>query len=134
MAKVDLDFTTISTRVQQLDFPMVDMVVGIATGGIIPASLIAFNLQKELEIVQFNYRDENNTPRYENPQLLKELKRDLSGKRILLVDDVSVSGKTLEAARKLLSESIVTTCVIKGKADISAFPAIKTCVNWPWKA
>ena len=132
MAKVDLDFTTISTWVRQLDFPKVDMVVGIATGGIIPASLIAYHLQKELEIVQFNYRDENNAPRYETPQLLNELKRDLSGKRILLVDDVSVSGKTLEAARKLFSESMVTTCVMKGKADISAFPAIKTCVNWPW--
>lgn len=132
MAKVDLDFTTISVRIRELDFPKVDMVVGIATGGIIPASLIAFRLQKELEIVRFNYRDENNKPQYETPQLLKELKRNFSRKRILLVDDVSVSGKTLEAARKLFSESMVTTFVMKGKADISAFPAIEACVNWPW--
>ena len=133
MTKINLDFTAISERIREMSFPEVDLVVGIATGGIVPASLIAFHLQKELEIVQFNYRDEDNTPRYDAPQLLKALKSNLSGKRILLVDDVSVSGKTLEAARELLSESVVTTCVMKGKADISAFPAIETCVNWPWK-
>lgn len=134
MAKIDLDFATISARIRELDFPKVDMVVGIANGGIVPASLIAFHLQKELEIVRFNYRDASNTPRYDTPQLLKDWKKNPSGKRILLVDDVSVSGKTLEAARKLFSESMVTTCVMKGKADICAFPAIETCVNWPWIA
>lgn len=133
MVKVDLDFETITTRIREIEFPEVDVVVGIATGGIVPASLIAFYLQKELEIVQFNYRDEDNSPRYDTPQLLAELKMDLSGKRILLVDDVSVSGKTLEAARKMFSESTVTTCVMKGKANISAFPEIESCVNWPWK-
>jgi xanthine phosphoribosyltransferase len=132
MAKVFLDFSTISARIHEMDFPAADVVIGIATGGIVPASLIAFHLRKDLEIIQFNYRDEKNAPRYATPLLLSELSTDYSGKRILLVDDVSVSGKTLEAARKLFSESMVTTCVMKGKADISAFPAIETCVNWPW--
>ena len=133
MPKVDLSLTAISARIQEIVFPEVDIVVGIATGGVVPASLIAFHLVKELKIVQFNYRDENNTPQYETPQMLADLDKNYVGMQILLVDDVSVSGKTLEAARELLSESVVTTCVMKGKADISAFPEIETCVNWPWK-
>jgi hypoxanthine phosphoribosyltransferase len=133
MAKVKLDFSTLSARIHDMDFPEVDVVIGIGTGGIVPASLIAFHLRKDLEIIQFNYRDENNSPRYSTPRLLSDLHRDYSGKRILLVDDVSVSGKTLEEAQGLFSESVVTTCVMKGKADFNAFPEIESCVIWPWK-
>ncbi len=54
-------------------------------------------------------------------------------KRILLVDDVSVSGQTLQAARELLMDYEVTTFVLKSKADLVAFPEIGECVVWPWK-
>ena len=53
--------------------------------------------------------------------------------RILLVDDVSVSGQTLQAARELLMDYEVTTFVLKSKADLVAFPEIGECVVWPWK-
>jgi hypoxanthine phosphoribosyltransferase len=51
----------------------------------------------------------------------------------LLVDDVSVTGKTLEEARSLFKGNHITTFVFKGKADFVLLPDIKDCVDWPWK-
>jgi hypoxanthine phosphoribosyltransferase len=53
--------------------------------------------------------------------------------KVLLVDDVSVTGKTLDFAKQLLHLNDIKTFVLKGKnADIVLFPEIKECVNWPW--
>jgi len=51
----------------------------------------------------------------------------------LLVDDVSVTGKTLKCAVENLQDYTVYTFVLKGKADYVLFPEINTCVEWPWK-
>jgi len=99
----------------------------------VPASLVAFHLNKPLEIVAINYRDEENNPRYDAPQLLTEVAEPITGKHILLVDDVSVSGETLKTAKDLFDDCEVTTFVLKGQADISVFPEVATCVNWPWR-
>ena len=53
--------------------------------------------------------------------------------RILLVDDVSVSGQTLATVQARLRNFTVTTLVLKGKADLVVFPQLATCVRWPWK-
>ena len=50
------------------------------------------------------------------------------------MDDVAVSGKTLELAKTQLPADEVTSLVFKGKAgsaDIVVFTEIPTCVNWP---
>ena len=133
MTKIKLHFPEITERIQKTQFPEVDLIVGIASGGVVPASLVAFHLGKPLDIIAINYRDEDNNPRYDVPRLLAKIDEPLAGKHILLVDDVSVSGKTLEAAKKLLDGCEVTTFVLKGQADISAFPEVATCVAWPWK-
>lgn len=132
MTKVRLELPTIAEEIKKVCFPEIDLVVGIGTGGIVPASLVSFHLSKPLEIVEINYRDEANNPRYETPRLLKGIMKPETGNRILLVDDVSVSGKTLNTAVSLFADSQVTTFVLKGKADIVIFPEIETCVNWPW--
>jgi hypoxanthine phosphoribosyltransferase len=131
---VPLSFKAISERLKELVLPEYDLVIGIGTGGIVPASLIAFHLNTELRVVVLNYRDENNTPLYEDPQVIS-LAEDLKqqGKKILLVDDVSVSGKTLQKAREMFGEFDVNTLTMKGKADYVLFPEIKECVRWPWK-
>jgi len=131
--KTKLILPEIAERIRNTQFPEVDLVVGIASGGTVPASLVAFHLDKPLEMVSINYRDEDNNPRYEVPKLLTEIAHPIAGKHILLVDDVSVSGKTLETAKKMFDGCQVTTFVLKGNAEISAFPEISTCVNWPWR-
>jgi hypoxanthine phosphoribosyltransferase len=133
MEKTILSFETISERIRQINFPEVDLVIGIATGGIVPGSLVAFHLGKPFKTLTINYRDEENVPRYDSPKVLNGLQGKISGLKVLLVDDVSVSGKTLEAAESLLEDCEVFTFVLKGTGDLSAFPEISTCVIWPWK-
>ena len=74
-----------------------------------------------------NYRDEKNKPLYEDPVVLQKPHGDLQGKCILLVDDVSVSGKTMNAALQELEGLNVKTLAMKGKADFVLFPEIKEC-------
>jgi len=131
---VPLTFTEISARLRSMDLPETDLVIGIGTGGIVPASLVAFYLGCELQIITLNYRDETNTPRYENPVVINMPEMpSLEGKRILLVDDVSVSGKTLNEALQHFQNLKIKTLTMKGKADYVLFPEIKDCVKWPWK-
>lgn len=130
---VPLSFIEISERLKSLDLPQPDLVIGIGSGGIVPASIVAFHLNVELMVMSMNYRDEKNNPRYDEPVLLQKPNWNLSGKKILLVDDVSVSGKTMNAALKQLEGLNVQTLAMKGKADFVLFPEIKDCVKWPWK-
>ncbi len=129
-----LSFKQIIHRLKNANLPETDLVIGIGNGGVVPAALAAFFLHADLKIIILNYRDEQNNPRHDDPAVIS-LPEDFHplGKRILLVDDVSVSGKTMMAARKLLGEVPVKTLVMKGKADFVLFPEIKECVAWPWK-
>jgi hypoxanthine phosphoribosyltransferase len=59
----------------------------------------------------------------------------VSGMRILLVDDVSNTGRTMEAVRKALlsaGASEVKTFVYAGKADFSCAP-FQMCLKFPWE-
>ena len=131
--KVALNFTEITARLKSTPLPAVDLVVGIATGGIVPASLAAYELEKPLALLHINYRNPDNSPRYVEPQLLEIPPEMKAGQHILLVDDVSVTGKTLEFARLQLPQQQITTLVMKGKGDIVLFPEVASCVKWPWK-
>ncbi|MEQ9439388.1 MAG: phosphoribosyltransferase [Cyclobacteriaceae bacterium] len=133
--KVTLSFSTISEALRAFPLPETDWVVGIGRGGVVAASLVAHQLRCGLTIVQLNYRDDDNQPSHEDPIWIREFSPDFTpDARILLVDDVSVSGKTLDTAKTRLADYRVSTFVLKGKADYVLFPDIKTCVNWPWKA
>lgn len=132
MSKVSLSFPDISRKLKRLSLPKVDAVVGIATGGTVPASLVAHELECPLINIHINYRDENNSPRYRSPQLLETTSVPTGTQKLLLIDDVSVSGKTLALAKEVLNGYDVVTFVFKGKADIVLLPEVSTCVDWPW--
>jgi hypoxanthine phosphoribosyltransferase len=131
--KIALDFTEITQRLKALTLPDVDLVVGIATGGVVPASLAAYQLNKPLTVIHINYRAEDNIPRYDSPILLSGAEIPAGKSRILLVDDVSVTGKTLDFAKSFLEGREIFTLVMKGAGDFVAFPEVATCVQWPWK-
>ena len=131
--KVRLSMGDIAARMRAADYPSVDAVVGIQTGGRIPATLLSFHLGLPLYMLPINFRDENNDPRYDEPRVLAEVhKLPPDGTRVLLVDDVAVSGATMNKARELLPNYPITTFALKGRADIVLFPEVRQCVNWPW--
>lgn len=131
--KVPVSFVTVSNAIKEFSFPQADLVIGIGSGGTVPASLVAHQLGVPLYIVLVNYRDEKNHPIRESPVFLKEFSESFpNGCSILLVDDVSVTGKTLELVKQTLEKYRVNTVVLKGKADIVLFPTINKCVHWPW--
>lgn len=130
---VPITFKQITARLKSIDLPEIDIVIGIGSGGVPAATMVAYHLNAELEVMTLNYRDEQNNPRYTSPKVLDIPEWDLEGKRILLVDDVSVSGKTMNAALEQLPNMNVKTCAMKGKADFVLFPEISDCVKWPWK-
>lgn len=131
--KVDLSMGEISKRLRDVEIPVVDAIVGIQTGGRIPATLLSFHLGLPLYMLPINFRDEDNTPRFDEPRVVGECGvLPAEGCRVLLVDDVSVSGKTMCKARELLRGYDIKTFVLKGRGDMVLFPEIKPCVNWPW--
>ena len=130
----ELNFADISDRLKQLILPPTDLVIGVGRGGIVPAAMVAHQLGCEMQVVQVNYRDDENTPRYDLPRILSALTLPHSQSlRLLIVDDVSVSGKTLDVVKQLFSAHSITTLVCKGKADYVLYPEIRECVHWPWK-
>lgn len=130
-----LPFEEIARRLAAWRFPeQIDGVVGIATGGVVPAALVAQRLGVGLKLIALNYRDEANEPRHPAPRLLSAVPDLGSWRRVLLVDDVYVSGQSWRAARALLPPDVeVLPFVLKGKVDFALIRDVDGCVQWPWR-
>ena len=131
--KVPLSFVEISRRLHAVSLPNVTHVVGISRGGVVLSTMIAHQLHLPLTIIALNYRDDSNAPRHDEPKLLEAVPVVPAGAHILLVDDVSVSGRTLNAAKSHFPDHQITTLVAKGQGDHVLFPDVPQCVIWPWK-
>ena len=82
-----------------------DVMVAIGTGGFIPARILRTYLNKPILTVGISYYDADNRPTKlpRTIQWIDEVEQRLSGKRILLVDEVDDSRVTLEyCLRELL--------------------------------
>ncbi len=132
---MDLSFDEIMERLNNTAIPDFDLVLGIATGGIVPAALVAAKIGAPLATVTVQYRDQDNAVMHDRPRLLHDFDLPVGVKTVLLVDDVSVTGETINAVRSLFHEvdARTQTLVCKGAADYVLFPEIDSCVNWPWK-
>ena len=87
-----------------------DIIVGVARGGLAPARILMDLLEtRDFAIIQIEYYQGINQPGTQ-PILKQCLNTDLSGKKALLVDDVSDGGKSLQLAKKHLQE--------KGAAEV----------------
>ncbi len=119
-----------------------DVVVGIARGGLVPSCVIADLLQTpELTSVTIeSYVDIAQSAA--QPTLKRCLQTDVAGKRVLLVDDISDSGKTLQLAKKHLQDSgaqQIKTATLYSKPDTATTPDYfekQTCrwIVFPWEA
>jgi uncharacterized protein len=108
-----------------------DLIVAIANGGIIPAAILNQRLNKRIELLYINLRDEYQHPKYNTPKLLSPVQFDYKGKNILLVDDRIKTGATIQFARELLKEaSLIKTFAVNGNADYCLYN--ESCFRFPW--
>jgi hypoxanthine phosphoribosyltransferase len=117
----------------------VEMVVGIARAGLIPATLIACSLRKEMYPVRLSRRV-NDEVRYDSPVWRVPVSPDIKGKVVAIVDEIADTGETLEEVRTRVSElgaaRVVTACLVSHSWAAPA-PQIVSLVSdefviFPW--
>ena len=134
----DFTFHSIFYSLKEIKIPFdFDIIVGIARGGIIPSSILSFIYEKELFLLWLNLYGEGMPPErvHEKPKLMRPFEHDVSGKKILIVDDLSRSGETIEFAKNILKDkgaSEIRSLVLVGKGDYF-LEEFKGCVKFPWK-
>lgn len=74
-----------------------DLVLGIATAGVIPAAVIASILRVDFFSMKISRRSGGEVVR-ELPQLLTAAPPQAAGRRVLLVDEITTTGETLRLA------------------------------------
>lgn len=119
-----------------------DCIVGIARGGVIPATMFAYQLNiKDIYFTQLSSYDTNNrqSTLYEKIPLTVSYILD---KRVLFVDDIADTGHTLNYINQFYSrytkESVFYTCIYKEKSTFKPdyYGEIvdnDTWVDFPWE-
>ncbi|WP_324735269.1 phosphoribosyltransferase [Thermococcus sp. SY098] len=92
-----------------------DVIVGIARGGLIPAVRLSHILGDiELKVIDVKFYTDIGE-HAEMPKVVIPIHGDLKGKRVVIVDDVSDTGKTLEVVinevKKLGAKEIKVACL-----------------------
>jgi len=123
----------VQKRIKELRFhETFDLIVAVARGGIIPAVLLQAVHGWDLEWIWLNFRADDQTPVRPRPELVKPLTFDPVGRSILVVDDRSRTGGTLNRARELLvGARVLKTLVVNGQADYVLFD--EDCFYFPWR-
>ena len=94
-----------------------DVVLGIATAGVIPGAVIAAILNREFHSVVVSRRFRADTVR-EQPAVLSAAPPEIRGKRVLIVDETCDTGDTIRLA--------VAAAVNAGASDVRTAVAFKT--------
>ena len=92
-----------------------DAVVGVAHGGVFVGGAIASALGVEFFPVRISRRSRDKVATAQ-PKLQGTMPKELKGRKVLVVDDVTSSGDTLELARELLAKvgakEVSTACLV----------------------
>lgn len=132
-----MDWITLEKEVdnlsRQIDYKP-DIVIGIARGGVVPARLLASRLHVE-DMYFLTVKKEGKKRLMRN-----EITENLSGKNILLVEDMLESGKSLEAAKAYLENkgARVKTACLYTSTTTSVIPDFyikveRIPVKFPWE-
>jgi len=114
-----------------------DVLIAVARGGLVPARILADYLQaKYVSSLQMGHWDAQ-AELHEEPMLVFPLPEiDLRGKRVLVIDDVSDEGRTLEQVRDYLAArgAEIRTFVLVSKVESRALADYcpKVLDDWRW--
>jgi len=144
VSKIDITYSEIVNFVDRYSTtaPEFDCIIGIARGGVVPATMLAYKLNiKNFYTIHLSSYDNNNKRGTIFEKVPLDVK-NIINKRVLFVDDIADSGYTLEFVNKaykrytLLSEYFV--CIEKlntiFKPTYSGLLIDTKCwVNFPWE-
>jgi len=82
-----------------------EIVVGIARAGVIPGAVVASILRLDFYSMKISRRDGSETVR-ERPEVLSAAPRQVQGKRVLIVDEITTSGDTLRLALAAVRDAL----------------------------
>ena len=115
-----------------------DLVVGIARAGVIPGAVIASVLRVDFYSMKITRREGDTVVR-ERPEVLSAAPSQASGRRILLVDEITSSGDTLRlglaACRDVGPVELRTaTCFVRPQGYKPDYFALETdqTIIFPW--
>jgi hypoxanthine phosphoribosyltransferase len=74
-----------------------EIIVGIARAGVIPGAVIASMLRLDFYSMKISRKGEDDAIR-ERPEIMTSAPRQVRGKRVLIVDEITTSGDTLRLA------------------------------------
>jgi uncharacterized protein len=94
-----------------------EIVIGIATAGVVPGAVIAAILNREFHSMVVSRRFRSETVR-ETPAVMSAAPQDIRGRRVLIVDETCDSGDTIRLA--------VAAIVNAGAADVRTAVAFRT--------
>lgn len=121
---VEEDVLKIISKMKEESFEP-DVIISIARSGLIPASLISYVLgNKQLYVIKVDFskvqKDGKDQELNDRPMITQELSKDIHGLKVLVVDEMVVSGSTLKLVKSYMD--------IKGPAEV------KYCVLYkqPW--
>ena len=124
----------------------IDKIIAVSRGGLIPGRILSSLLNnKNLSTIRVTFYIKPNQTK-ETPHLAEDLSTDVTGKTVLVVDDVLESGKTLKLTYNYLMErgakKVYTAVLInkfvdgKEKQIEPDFFSMKTYGKWivyPWE-
>ena len=80
-----------------------DILIGVSRGGLIPVAILSDRLGVKSEIIGVKYYCGIKETK-EKPEITQPILSNLSGKKVLVVDDVADMGHSLELVRKYIQE------------------------------
>ena len=75
-----------------------DIIIGIERAGVIPAAVVASILEVEFVSLKIGRRGEDDEQVRQRPEIFSAVPRQVEGKRVLIVDEITTSGDTLRLA------------------------------------
>lgn len=91
-----------------------DIVVGVVKAGVIPGAVLSSLLRKDFYTIKISRRQGDKIIR-DKPHLFVPVTDSVHGKKVLLVDEISITGDTLSLAKEHLLSKLakeVKTCAL----------------------